>query len=187
MGGERAVQDLLHAVGVDPHTPELEKTPQRVVHMLQTMFSGVGVDTKAIWGDIFPTDYEGVVTIQNIPFYSMCEHHLLPFYGTVDICYYPKEGRVVGFSKFRQVVDALAKRPQLQERLTTDIASTIESDLQALGVMVRVKATQLCMLINGDMEQRTQVVTMDSRGLLRESGMLRDEALAIIGGKEEHV
>ncbi|MBP9550650.1 GTP cyclohydrolase I, partial [Veillonella sp.] len=143
--------------------------------------------TKDIWGEVFSTDYTGLVAVTNIPFYSMCEHHLLPFFGTVDIVYQPKEGRVVGLSKFGDVVNVLARRPQLQERLTSQIADAIEQDLMADGVFIRMKATQLCMLIKGEMQQGTQVVTIESRGILQEGGPLRDEAIALMGGIQTDV
>ena len=155
--------------------------------MYEELFQGVQQHTKDIWGEVFSTDYTGLVAVTNIPFYSMCEHHLLPFFGTVDIVYQPKEGRVVGLSKFGDVVYVLARRPQLQERLTSQIADAIEQDLMADGVFIRMKATQLCMLIKGEIQQGTQVVTIESRGILQEGGPLRDEAIALMGGIQTDV
>lgn len=112
----------------------------------------------------------------------MCEHHLLPFFGTVDVIYQPHSGYVAGLSKFNDVITVLSRKPQLQERLTREIADAIEHDLSAEGVFVRLKATQLCMLMKGTLQQGSQVVTIESRGLLKEAGSLRDEALAMLGG-----
>lgn len=184
---KEAIAAFLQALQIDTTTPELAKTPERVASMYEKLFQGVQQHTKDIWGEVFSTDYTGLVAVTNIPFYSMCEHHLLPFFGTVDIVYQPKEGRVVGLSKFGDVVNVLARRPQLQERLTSQIADAIEQDLMADGVFIRMKATQLCMLIKGEMQQGTQVVTIESRGILQGGGPLRDEAIALMGGIQTDV
>ena len=184
---KEAIAAFLQALQIDTTTPELAKTPEHVASMYEELFQGVQQHTKDIWGEVFSTDYIGLVAVTNIPFYSMCEHHLLPFFGTVDIVYQPKEGRVVGLSKFGDVVNVLARRPQLQERLTSQIADAIEQDLMADGVFIRMKATQLCMLIKGEMQQGTQVVTIESRGILQEGGPLRDEAIALMGGIQTDV
>ena len=184
---KEAIAAFLQALQIDTTTPELAKTPEREASMYEELFQGVQQHTKDIWGEVFSTDYIGLVAVTNIPFYSMCEHHLLPFFGTVDIVYQPKEGRVVGLSKFGDVVNVLARRPQLQERLTSQIADAIEQDLMADGVFIRMKATQLCMLIKGEMQQGTQVVTIESRGILQEGGPLRDEAIALMGGIQTDV
>ena len=140
--------------------------------------------TKELWVELFSTDYNGLVAVTDIPFYSMCEHHLLPFFGTVDVIYQPHSGCVAGLSKFNDVITVLSRKPQLQERVTREIADAIERDLSAEGVFVRLKATQLCMLMKGTLQQGSQVVTIESRGLLREAGSLRDEALAMLGGTD---
>ena len=114
----------------------------------------------------------------------MCEHHLLPFFGTVDIIYAPHEGRVAGLSKFNDVIRVLSRKPQLQERLTKEIVDAIMNDLGAEGAFVRIQATQLCMQIKGDLPQGSQVVTIDSRGTLQAAGPVRDEALAMLGGTD---
>ena len=99
------IKQFLEALSVDTEAPELEKTPSRVTELYSELFSGVGLDTKAAWGETFSTDYKGLVAVTGIPFYSMCEHHLLPFFGTVDIVYQPKDGCVAGLSKFQDIVD----------------------------------------------------------------------------------
>ena len=170
---KEGIEQFLRALSVDTKAPELEKTPTRVTELYEELFSGVGKETK---------DYKCLVAVTDIPFYSMCEHHLLPFFGTVDVIYQPHSGCVAGLSKFNDVITVLSRKPQLQERLTREIADAIERDLSAEGVFVRLKATQLCMLMKGTLQQGSQVVTIESRGLLREAGSLRDEALAMLGG-----
>jgi len=126
-----------------------------------------------------------LVAVTSIPFYSVCEHHLMPFFGTADIVYQPKDGRVAGLSKLSDLVNLFARRPQLQERMTREIATALENDLEAEGVMVRIKATHLCMLIKGELQQGTAVVTMECRGVLSRTGQLREEALTILGGSTD--
>ena len=172
------IKQFLEALSVDTEAPELEKTPSRVTELYSELFSGVGLDTKAAWGETFSTDYKGLVAVTGIPFYSMCEHHLLPFFGTVDIVYQPKDGCVAGLSKFQDVVNILSRRPQLQERLASELADAIMNDLFAHGVFVRIKGT---------MQQDSKVITLESRGVLAEKGTLRDEALAMLGGGQVNV
>lgn len=180
---ERAVATFLRSLGVDLSQQGLEKTPGRVASLYKELFSGQGRHTQSVWGDVFPTDYQGLVAVTNIPVYSMCEHHLMPFFGRVDIVYHPKDGRVVGFSKMKDAVEVLARRPQLQERLTLQLADALEQDLQADGVLIRMRCTHLCMLIRGEMELGSQALTLESRGLLSQEGALRQEAMTILGGK----
>lgn len=181
---KKGIEQFLQALSVDTKAPELEKTPARVTELFEELFSGIGCETRELWGDVFPTEYKGLVAVTNIPFYSMCEHHLMPFFGTVDVIYQPHNGCVAGLSKFNDVITVLSRKPQLQERLTQEIANAIIHDLQAEGVLVRVKATQLCMLMKGTLPQGSQVITMESRGVLSEMGTLRDEALAMLGGAD---
>ncbi|WP_251443563.1 GTP cyclohydrolase I [Veillonella intestinalis] len=176
------IAQFLRALGIDLQAAGMEKTPQRVATLYEDLFSGMHVNSADIWGEIFPTEYKGLVAVTDIPFYSVCEHHLMPFFGHVDIVYQPKEGRVAGLSKLSDLVNVFAKRPQLQERMTRELATAIETDLQAEGVVVRIKATHLCMLIKGELQQGTAVVTMECRGVLSKTGQLREEAMAILGG-----
>ena len=168
------IKQFLAALSVDTEAPELEKTPSRVTELYSELFSGVGLDTKSAWGETFSTDYKGLVAVTGIPFYSMCEHHLLPFF-------------VAGLSKFQDIVNILSRRPQLQERLASELADAIMNDLSAHGVFVRITSTQLCMLIKGTMQQDSKVITLESRGVLAETGTLRDEALAMLGGGQANV
>ena len=148
----RAVSDILEAVGEDPDRPGLLETPRRVADMYIEMFSGLDIDPRQlIDGAIFDEGGSGhVVTVSDIWFDSMCEHHLLPFRGTVDVSYLPADGRVVGLSKLARVVDAVARRPQVQERMTRQIVEAIsESSLRPKGVRVSIKAEHLCMSVRG--------------------------------------
>lgn len=176
------IAQFLTALGIDLKAAGMEKTPKRVAALYEELFSGRQVKSADIWGEIFPTEYKGLVAVTDIPFYSVCEHHLMPFFGHVDIVYQPKDGRVAGLSKLSDLVNVFAKRPQLQERMTREIATALARDLQAEGVVVRIKATHLCMLIKGELQQGTAVVTMECRGVLSKTGQLREEAMAILGG-----
>ena len=176
---------FLTALGIDLKAADMENTPQRVAGLYEELFVGMNKSSADIWGDIFPTDYKGLVAVTSIPFYSVCEHHLMPFFGTADIVYQPKDGRVAGLSKLSDLVNLFARRPQLQERMTREIATALENDLEAEGVMVRIKATHLCMLIKGELQQGTAVVTMECRGVLSRTGQLREEALTILGGSTD--
>lgn len=178
------MKQFLEGLGIDTVEGPLAKTPERVTRLFTNLFSGVGKDSKEIWGDVFATDYQGLVAVTDIPFYSVCEHHLMPFFGTVDIVYQSKDGRVAGLSKLAKLVELFARRPQLQERMTAEIADAVEKDLEASGVLVRIRAEHFCMLMLGEVKPGTKAVTFESRGLLHESGPLREEGLLLIqGGK----
>lgn len=184
---KEGIRLFLEGLGIDLQAQYMEKTPERVEKLYTELFSGMAQTSADVWGEIFPTEYEGLVAVKDIPYYSMCEHHLMPFFGTVDIVYQPHEGRVAGLSKLGKLVEVFSRRPQLQERLTKEIADALERDLQAEGVFVRVKGTHLCMLIRGELQPGTEVLTMESRGVLRAGGALREEALTMIGGEQNHV
>lgn len=178
---EESIRQFLDSLGIDVTDSALQKTPQRVAELYAKIFDGVGKDSSSVWGDVYPTDYAGLVSVQGIPFYSICEHHLVPFFGTADIVYQPKNGKVAGLSKLGELVDVFAHRPQLQERMTRDIADALERDLEAQGVMVRLEAQHLCMVMHGELPQSSKIVTLECRGLLKELGPLREEALLILG------
>ena len=184
---EAAVRELLLAIGEDPEREGLQETPRRVAAMYTEVFSGLEEDPHAHVKIFHEDSPDEMVTVRDIPLYSMCEHHLLPFFGTVDIVYQPKDGCVAGLSKFQDIVNILSRRPQLQERLASELADAIMNDLSAHGVFVRITSTQLCMLIKGTMQQDSKVITLESRGVLAEKGTLRDEALAMLGGGQANV
>ena len=163
-----AIHSFLEALGLDLTELDMEKTPQRVADMYAYLFNGLGKDTKHIWG-------------KNIPFYSMCEHHLVPFFGRVSLAYKPGNGLVAGFSKFTKLVELLSHRPQLQERLTEQIAQSIVDGIQAQGVLVVVEAQQLCMTMRGDMANGTTTLTSASRGCFAENSELYHQAWMLLG------
>ena len=159
------VRQLLEGLDINLEAKGMTDTPKRVATLFEGLFSGCHSTGKEALGDVYPTEHTGLVSVNHIPFYSICEHHLMPFYGKVHIVYQPRDGKVFGLGRLKALVDVYAKRPQLQERLTREIADAIERDLSAEGVFVRLKATQLCMLMKGTLQQGSQVVTIESRGL----------------------
>lgn len=172
----KAMKAFLEALELDLTKLDMENTPQRVADMYAYLFNGLGKDSQNIWGELFPAEDDGLVAVRDIPFYSMCEHHLVPFFGHVSLVYKPGNGKVAGFSKFTKLVELLSHRPQLQERLTKQIAQSIVDGIQAQGVLVVVEAQQLCMTMRGDMAQGTATVTSASRGCLADNERLYHQA-----------
>lgn len=179
-----AMRDFLEAIGVDLKARGMEKTPERVARMYAYLFNGMNKETKSIWGETFASDSRGLVAVRHIPFYSMCEHHLVPFFGEVNIVYLPANGHVAGFSKFVELVELLSHQPQLQERLTAQIARAILEDLKAKGVLVTVSAEQLCMTMRKDEAHGTRTLTSEAGGAFQEDPMLCREAWLMIGGHD---
>jgi len=181
---ETAVLSIIEAIGDDPQREGLQGTPQRVAEMYAELFSGLDMDAKAELSVGFEVGHREMVILRDIPFYSMCEHHLLPFYGVVHVGYVPNhEGRVVGISKLARVVEVFAKRPQLQERMTTQIADAILEALQPDGVAVVIQAEHLCMTMRGIKKPGSNVVTSATRGLFRSRAATRAEFLSLVQGK----
>lgn len=162
----KALRDFLEAMDIDLAAAGMEKTPERVTKLYAKLFSGQGRETEQLWGERFHTASRGLIAIRNIPFYSVCEHHLVPFLGRISIVYRPKDGQAAGFSKFADIVKVYCRRPQLQERLTRDIAAAVHEELPARGVLVVVEARQLCMIMHGDMAQEADTVTAEGLGCL---------------------
>lgn len=181
---EAAILSILKAIGEDPGREGIADTPRRIAEMYAEVFSGMEVDPKAELMVGFEEGHREMVILRDIPFYSMCEHHLLPFYGVAHVGYIPnKNGRVVGTSKLARVVEICAKRPQLQERMTTQIADAICEVLQPDGVAVVIQAEHLCMTMRGIKKPGSNVVTSATRGLFRTKAATRAEFLALIQGK----
>jgi len=178
---EKAIKDILVAIGDDPKRADLIDTPNRVARMYEEIFSGIGKDPKKELEVLLGEKHNEIVLIKAIPLYSMCEHHLLPFIGKVNVAYIPKGGRVTGLSKLVRVVDILSKRLQVQERLTTQIADTIMQKLKPLGVFVVIEAEHLCMSMRGVKKPGTSTVTSAVRGVFKENAKTRQEALSLIG------
>ena len=181
---KRAMVSMIEAIGEDPLREGLKDTPRRVAEMYAELFSGLDVDPKAELAVGFGEGYEEMVILKDIPFYSMCEHHLLPFYGMAHVGYIPSPGgRVVGVSKLARVVEICARRPQLQERMTQQIADAIFEALQPAGVAVVIQAEHLCMVMRGIKKPGTTVITSSVRGNFRSKVATRSEFLSLIQGK----
>ena len=176
---KQAVHDILIAIGEDPSREGIKETPRRIAEMYAEVFRGMKEDPKEVLSVGFEEGHNEMVILKDIPFYSMCEHHLLPFYGMVHIGYIPK-GRVVGASKLGRVVEILAKRPQLQERLTTQIANTIVEAMQPEGVAVVIEAEHMCMTMRGVKKPGSNIVTSAMRGSFRTRAVTRAEFLSLI-------
>jgi len=179
---EQAVLSIIEAIGEDPKREGLVDTPKRIAEMYGELFMGMGVDPKSELTVSYEEGHREMVILRDIPFYSMCEHHLLPFYGVVHIGYIPR-GNIVGVSKLARVVETLSRRPQLQERLTTQIAETILEALQPDGVAVVIEAEHMCMTIRGVKKPGTNIVTSATRGLFRTRSATRAEFLSLVRGK----
>jgi GTP cyclohydrolase I len=175
----RAIQDILKAIGENPKRKGLIDTPKRVAELYSEIFAGIGKNAKKIL-TLAPIKHDELVLVKDIPLYSMCEHHLLPFYGKVHLAYIPGGGRVTGLSKLARVVDILSKKPQMQERLTKEIADTIMNALRPQGVLVVVQAEHLCMIIRGIKKPGSVTITSAVRGVFRKRTAARAEALALI-------
>lgn len=178
---EQAVRSILEAIGEDPDREGLKDTPKRVAKMYEEIFWGLNKDPKEYFETIFNEEHEELVLVKDIPFYSMCEHHLVPFYGHAHIAYLPKSGKVAGLSKLARAVEAVSKRPQLQERITAQVADTILETLDPKGVFVVLEAEHMCMTMRGVKKPGSKTVTMATRGLFKEDASLRREVLQMIG------
>ena len=176
-----ATQALLAAIGEDPEREGLVDTPRRVAEMYAELFSGMGKDPCAELSVSFDEGHQEMIIARDIPFYSMCEHHLLPFFGVAHVGYIPgPAGKVVGISKLARVVDVVAKRPQLQERMTKQIADAIYEALEPDGAGVVIEAEHLCMVMRGVRKPGTTIVTSAVRGTFRTKSVTRSEFLSLI-------
>lgn len=181
---ENAVREILAAVGEDPDREGLLETPARVARMYEEIFSGLESDPKRHL-KLFDEGSDEMVIVRDIPLYSMCEHHLLPFIGKAHIAYIPSDGRVIGLSKLARIVDDFAKRPQLQERLTGQIADFLDESMHPLGVAVVIEAEHLCMTMRGARASGAQTRTSALRGIMRNDAKTRAEALSLLTGGRE--
>ncbi len=180
---EKAIRDILVAIGEDPTKRDLRDTPRRVAEMYEEIFGGVSRDPEKELDVILEQKHDEIILLRGIPLYSVCEHHLIPFVGRAHIAYVPKGGRVTGLSKLARVVDTLSRRPQVQERLTTQVAEIIMKKLKPRGVMVVIEAEHLCMSFRGIKKPGIMTVTSAVRGIFKENEKTRAETLALIGGK----
>ena len=180
---EAAVRELLIAVGEDPDREGLADTPARVARAYEEVFSGLGTDPTEVLNTTFNEDHRELVLVKDIPFYSTCEHHLVPFFGHAHIGYIPgHSGKVTGLSKLARLVEGFARRPQVQERLTTSIADALMERLDASAVIVVIEAEHLCMAMRGVRKPGANTVTSAVRGGFQNNAATRAEAMALIRG-----
>lgn len=179
---QEAVKMILEAIGEDPDREGLQDTPKRVARMYEEIFQGLNQDPKEHFQTIFGEDHEELVLVKDIPFYSTCEHHLVPFFGKAHVAYIPKGGKVTGLSKLARAVEAVTKRPQLQERITSTIANSMVENLEPHGVMVVVEAEHMCMTMRGVKKPGSSTVTSAVRGIFENDTAARAEVLGLIKG-----
>lgn len=179
---EHAARLILEAVGEDPTREGLLDTPRRIARMYEDMFSGLRADPQEAVRTVFSERYDEVVLVRDIDFASMCEHHLLPFIGRAHVAYIP-DGKVLGLSKLARAVEVYARRPQVQERLTSQVADLVEAAVRPSGVAVILDATHTCMTIRGVRKPGSSTITTATRGVLRTDPARRAEILSLLGGK----
>jgi GTP cyclohydrolase I len=180
---EKAVREILEAIGEDPDREGLQATPERVADMYAEIFAGLRESPAEHLSVTFAADHDEMIMVKDIPLYSMCEHHLVPFIGKAHVAYIPNEGgRITGLSKLVRLVEAFARRPQVQEQLTRQIADELEASLEPRGVLVVIEAEHLCMAMRGVQKPGTTTITSAVRGLMRENQATRAEALQFIHG-----
>lgn len=176
---KKAFTSILEAVGENPSREGLKDTPRRIADMYADIFSGLDMDPRDALVVGFDEGHHEMVILKDIPFYSMCEHHFLPFFGLAHVGYIPK-GRIAGASKVARAVDILAKRPQLQERLTTQVAEAMVEALKPNGVAVVIEAEHMCMTMRGVKKPRSKIVTSAMRGIFRENPATRAEFMSLL-------
>jgi len=179
---QKAVRMMLEAIGEDPDREGLRDTPARVGRMYAEVFCGLTQDPREHLKIQFAEDHEEMVLVKDIPVYSMCEHHLVPFYGKAHVAYIPKGGKVTGLSKLARVVEGYARRPQLQERLTSQVADSIMEVLKPHGVIVVIEAEHMCMTMRGVKKAGSRTITSAVRGIFKTQQKTRAEGYSLIHG-----
>lgn len=177
---QNAVREILIAVGEDPDREGLLETPKRVANMYEEIFAGLTEDPKQHIKLFNEQSNDEMVIVKDIPFYSMCEHHLLPFFGKAYIGYIPSDNKIIGLSKLARIVDNFAKKPQVQERLTSDIADFLNDNLQPKGVAVIMEAEHMCMTMRGARAAGSKTQTSALRGIMRTDAKTRAEVLSLL-------
>jgi GTP cyclohydrolase I len=181
---EDAFREILIAIGEDPDREGLKETPSRVARMYEEIFSGLNADPRRHMKVTFTEEqHDELVLVKDIPFYSMCEHHFVPFMGKAHVGYIPQDGSVVGLSKLARVVEEIAKRPQLQERITSEVANIIMEEINPRGVIVVIEAEHLCMSMRGVKKPGSKTVTSAVRGIFKSNSKSRSEAMSLINNK----
>ena len=177
----RAVRSLLEAIGEDPDRQGLRETPERVARMYEEILAGIGRDPADELDILFDAGHDEMIMIRDMPLYSVCEHHLIPFVGVAHVAYIPNvKGQITGLSKLARAVDVVARRPQVQERLTTEIADALEGALDPRGVLVVIEAVHLCMTMRGVRKPGSKTVTSAVRGIFRDNDATRAEAMNLL-------
>ncbi|HBL40811.1 MAG TPA: GTP cyclohydrolase I FolE [Ruminococcaceae bacterium] len=180
---EKAVRELLLAIGEDPDREGLVETPARVARMYEEIFAGMEDDPKKYLKVFNEDNNDEMVVVRDIPIYSVCEHHLIPFFGKAHIAYIPGNGKVIGLSKLARIVNCFAKKPQLQERLTAQVADFLEENLQPKGLAVVIEAEHLCMTMRGARASGAQTRTSALRGCMKSDARTRAETMTLLAGK----
>lgn len=179
---EKAVKEIIEALGEDPLREGLVDTPERVARFYEEVFEGIGTDPGDVVDAFFGEEhYQEIVMVREIPFYSMCEHHFVPFHGLAHVAYMP-QGRVTGLSKLARLVEGYARRPQMQERLTAQVADCLNDRLEPLGVLVVIEAEHLCMSMRGVKKPGARTVTSAVRGTMESNPATRSEAMSLLFG-----
>jgi GTP cyclohydrolase IA len=179
---EKAVREILVAIGEDPDRDGLQRTPRRVAEMYAEVFSGLHEDPSRHLVTTFEANHDEMVMVRDIPLFSLCEHHLVPFHGKAHVAYIPgTDGRITGLSKLARLVEGFAKRPQVQERLTTQVADALVEALQPSGAFVMIEAEHLCMSMRGVRKPGSLTVTSAVRGLFKDNVATRAEVMALLG------
>ncbi|MBE0426555.1 MAG: GTP cyclohydrolase I FolE [Nitrospirae bacterium] len=181
---EKGVRLILEGIGEDPERPGIKETPERVARMYEEIFSGLETPTEELLKAIEGESHDEMVMLKDIPFYSMCEHHLIPFIGKAHVAYIPSGGKIAGLSELAKAVEVLAKKPQVQERLTTQLADLIMDRLKPKGAMVIIDAEHLCISMRGIKKPGTRTVTSAVRGIFRTKQSTREELLELIKRRE---
>ena len=178
---ERAVREILIAIGEDPDRDGLADTPARVARAYAEQFSGLTQHPEDVLGTVFDADHDELILVRDIEVYSTCEHHLVPFFGTAHVAYIPNEkGQITGLSKLARLVDVYARRPQVQERMTSQIADALMRVLEPRGALVVIEAEHLCMSMRGVRKPGAKTVTSAVRGIIRDSARTRAEAMSLL-------
>jgi GTP cyclohydrolase IA len=181
---ERAVREILLAIGEDPERDGLADTPARVARAYAEQYAGLRQRPEDVLTKVFDADHDEIVLVRDIELYSTCEHHLVPFFGVAHIGYIPNEkGQITGLSKLARLVDMYARRPQVQERMTSQIANALEEVLEPRGVIVVIEAEHLCMSMRGVRKPGARTVTSAVRGVFRDSARTRAEAMSLVQGR----
>jgi GTP cyclohydrolase I len=176
----KAVKEIIVAIGDDPNRPGLQETPDRVANMYEEIFAGMFIKPESVIKTFKEEHHQEMIIVKDIPLYSVCEHHLLPFIGTAHVCYIPRDGKILGLSKISRIVDILSKKPQLQERLTSEIADVINNELHPIGVAVIVEAEHLCMTMRGIKKAGSRAITSALRGNIKSDPKTRTEVMMLL-------